>query len=81
MAEDSSQSGSTATLVFVIGRTLFCANVGDSRAILGTITQTKVVEWNVIRLSRDHKPEIPGEMQRIIESKGKVSKCVGIVHN
>eukprot|EP00826_Nyctotherus_ovalis_P023462 TRINITY_DN1801_c0_g2_i28.p1 TRINITY_DN1801_c0_g2~~TRINITY_DN1801_c0_g2_i28.p1 ORF type:complete len:212 (+),score=61.98 TRINITY_DN1801_c0_g2_i28:391-1026(+) len=77
--EQSSKSGATATLVFVMGRTLFCANVGNSRAVLGTVSEGKTVEWNVTRISNDHKPEMQTELQRITEAKGKVVQCVGII--
>ena len=42
----SDKSGSTATALIIIGSTLFCANVGDSSAMLsrgpGTILQVEV---------------------------------------
>jgi serine/threonine protein phosphatase PrpC len=74
--EKSSKSGATATLVFIIGRTLFCANVGDSRAILGTVSEGKTIEWNVTRISNDHKPDMQSELHRITEAKGKVAQCI-----
>ena len=76
LKDESSQSGATATLVFIIGKTLFCANVGDSRAILGTVSEGKTIEWNVTRISNDHKPEMQLELRRITEAKGKVAQCI-----
>lgn len=33
---------------------------------------------NVIQLSRDHKPEIPQEKERVIKSGGRVDKYTGL---
>ena len=50
---DLNFSGSTCISVYFHKTSLFCANVGDSRAILGKKTNER---WSVIPLSRDHKP-------------------------
>jgi serine/threonine protein phosphatase PrpC len=41
---------------------LICANVGDSRAVLG---QRDDEYWAAVALSHDHKPENALEQQRI----------------
>ena len=47
------------------GPTLYCANAGDSRAIL-------VRSGQAIPLSIDHKPGMPGERRRVLYAGGKV---------
>ena len=73
---DTKFSGSTLNLVLIQGRTLYCANVGDSRSLLAR----RIVEneektskkWMSIALSRDHKPDIVEESKRIYASGGRV---------
>ena len=38
---------------------LYCANIGDSRAVLGRKTSDK--RFRAIPLTQDHKPNIPTE--------------------
>ena len=57
--------GSTAVVVMVKGRTLYCANTGDSRAILCRAN-------GVATLSCDHKPNRPDEKSRIQRAGGSV---------
>ena len=47
-------------------------NCGDSRAIL--ITKNK----NIISLTRDHKPELADERERIEASGGRIDKIYGM---
>jgi serine/threonine protein phosphatase PrpC len=54
------RSGSTATIALIIGDTLYCANVGDSSAVL---SQGKDKE--PVRLTQDHKASKPEEKERI----------------
>lgn len=61
----SEQSGSTAVTVMVRENQLFCANIGDSRAIAS-------VSGKVERLSYDHKPSNPEEYERINDAGGWV---------
>lgn len=56
--------GSTAVSVFIKGNKLFCANTGDSRAVM-------CQGGKAIALSEDQKPEHPKEQKRI-ESNGGV---------
>jgi len=53
---------------------LICANVGDSRAVLGSC---KNGEWVAKDLSRDHKPSDRDENQRIIHRNGRVEPLKG----
>jgi len=46
-------------------RTLYTSNLGDSRAILSTVSQ-------VLPLSTDHKPSLPKEKARVINAGGRV---------
>jgi len=68
---DLSFSGSTLICVLVVGDTLVCANIGDSRAILGTLND---LGWQRVSMSRDHKPELDKETKRILNSGGRIAK-------
>ncbi|KAJ4837924.1 hypothetical protein Tsubulata_022514 [Turnera subulata] len=50
--------GTTALTALIMGRTVFIANAGDSRAVLGK-------RGRAIELSKDHKPNCTSERQRI----------------
>lgn len=65
---DVNYSGSTAVAVYVKGKTCMCANVGDSRAIIGRFTE----KWEVVELSYDHKPDNEYEKMRIESYGGRV---------
>ena len=67
-------SGSTCVLIHISlsQDKIFCANVGDSRAIL--ISEN----LNIFPLSTDHKPELYQEKLRIINSGGRVSQVYGM---
>ena len=69
---DVSFSGSTCVSVFIKNCTVYCANVGDSRAIMGTVKDDETV-WYAKPLSNDHKPDDPVEERRILSSGGRVS--------
>jgi serine/threonine protein phosphatase PrpC len=61
-------SGSTIVSVVIQGNLIACANVGDSRAVLGK----KANDWTFEDLSQDHKPDLPEEASRIIKAGGRV---------
>jgi serine/threonine protein phosphatase PrpC len=65
---DTQISGSTMVSVIIISNYLICANIGDSRAVLGRKTNGWVSE----DLSRDHKPELEDESLRIRDLGGRV---------
>ena len=67
------ESGSTVVLTFISNNMIICANCGDSRAILITEKENKILP-----LSRDHKPELSEEKKRILESGGRVDKIYGM---
>ena len=66
---DSAFSGSTCVSIFYTPVKLICANLGDSRAIIGSFDG---VLWKANNLSRDHKPSEQDEYSRIISSGGRV---------
>ncbi|KAL6207999.1 hypothetical protein ACLB2K_018951 [Fragaria x ananassa] len=66
---DCSSSGSTAVVVIRQGEDLFIANLGDSRAILGTMTENGI---EGIQLTTDLKPGLPSETERITACNGRV---------
>ena len=66
---DTSMSGTTANVVIIIEDRLFCANVGDSRAI---ITKKVGNQLDALALSVDNKPELTEEFERISLMGGRV---------
>jgi len=80
-----SESGSTAVTCLVLGKELYCANAGDSRAVLCRAAKGVPV---AVELSHDHKPSKETELQRIelsghavidhrIDGVIAVSRCIG----
>ncbi|KAI3707765.1 hypothetical protein L2E82_36570 [Cichorium intybus] len=67
---DSFHSGTTGLAVVKQGELLVIANVGDSRAVLGTTSDDGSLV--PIQLTVDFKPNLPHEAERIIECKGRV---------
>ncbi|KJE91475.1 hypothetical protein CAOG_02605 [Capsaspora owczarzaki ATCC 30864] len=61
----SRTAGTTAVVAVVVGRTMYIANVGDSRAILCRSGRS-------VQMSFDHKPDVPEEQQRIEAQGGEV---------
>ena len=66
-------SGSTAVIVHVTKEKIICANCGDSRAIV-----ISGVNNGVVKISRDHKPELTDEKKRIIAAGGRVDRIYGM---
>ena len=76
---DSDLSGSTCISVIYTPEKLIIANVGDSRCILGKCIESKEKtgqifkkKWVSQNLSRDHKPTIPEEAERILKIGGRI---------
>ncbi|KAJ7539215.1 hypothetical protein O6H91_11G081300 [Diphasiastrum complanatum] len=63
-------SGTTAVSVLKQGQDLVIANVGDSRAVLGTKAEDGTLL--AIQLTTDLKPNLPEEAERIKQCKGRV---------
>ena len=54
---------------------IYCANAGDSRAVL--YTQGKKGGLKVTPLSEDHKPSLPKEKARVEKMNGRVNPIIG----
>lgn len=67
---DTKFSGTTAVMCTILGNVLTCANVGDSRIILGMLNDDG--QLVVDEVSNDHKPDNPPEKKRIEEAGGRV---------
>ena len=67
---DSYGSGTTAVTLLKKGQELVIANVGDSRAVIGTLDQNGSLI--AIQLTTDLKPNLPREAERIRLCKGRV---------
>ena len=66
---DTVCSGCTSVAVTISEGLAVCANVGDSRAVLARKTGSCLT---ALPLSRDQKPDVPEEKQRIIDYGGRV---------
>jgi len=71
---DVHHSGTTVVGVLIFENHLWCANVGDSRAVLLKLRNN---HWSVVPLSYDHKPDIPSEKERILRCGGRVEQMKG----
>ncbi|CAD8086814.1 unnamed protein product [Paramecium primaurelia] len=65
---DITYSGATTVVVLSFDNVLYCANIGDSRAIIGRFDN----KLSVIELSKDHKPDCFLEQARILQRGGRV---------
>jgi len=76
---NSTFSGSTCITCYLNKKTLYTANIGDSRAVLGT----KKKNGSIVAtpLSVDHKPELKHERNRIEANRGRVQPCQGPLGN
>jgi serine/threonine protein phosphatase PrpC len=70
---DIKMSGTTAVVVFIRGDQLYTANVGDSRAIMATMTDDGL---KPIELTFDQKPELAAEKKRIEAHQGIVEPII-----
>ncbi|XP_010536209.1 PREDICTED: probable protein phosphatase 2C 72 isoform X3 [Tarenaya hassleriana] len=67
---DCSFSGTTAVIAIRQGNDLVLANLGDSRAVLGTVSEDG--ELGAVQLTTDLKPGVPREEERITRCNGRV---------
>ena len=67
---DTNFSGTTLVMVLIMNKVLYCANVGDSRAVMAKCNTLS--KWSTVALSRDHKPDDKDEAPRIIQNGGRV---------
>ncbi len=75
---DIDYSGSTLVFVLLSGERVTCANVGDSRAVMASQRQKSGGKvWVATPLSRDHKPDLPDEERRILNSGGRIEPFKG----
>ena len=71
---DTKFSGSTCITLLITESKIITSNLGDSRAML-----CKCIDgfnWTYIPLSKDHKPNIPEEKNRIEKNNGRVSPYI-----
>ena len=73
---DAMFSGTTCVQTFFDHDMIVCANAGDSRAILISEQENERGEgtgqYYFTQLSRDHKPELADEAQRIFKRNGRI---------
>lgn len=66
---DVFMTGTTMSALAIHGRTLLCANVGDSRIVLGTMQGDRLL---AIAMTTDHLPNDEGERRRVEKAGGRV---------
>ena len=64
-------SGTTCVSLIYTPFKLICANIGDSRAVVGRYDKNNK-KWISINLSRDHKPTEEDEARRILKKGGRI---------
>ena len=69
-------SGCTCNVVLVAFGIIYCANIGDSRAIL---ISNNPANTKIVQLSTDHKPTIEAEAMRIAQCGGEVDTIRGVI--
>uniref|UniRef100_A0A1J3CWA1 protein-serine/threonine phosphatase n=2 Tax=Noccaea caerulescens TaxID=107243 RepID=A0A1J3CWA1_NOCCA len=67
---DSFNSGTTALTLVRQGEDIYVANVGDSRAVLATVSDEGSLV--AVQITVDFKPNLPQEEERIIGCNGRV---------
>lgn len=72
-SNDYELSGSCAICILIVDYKMFCINLGDSRAVLGSRKNGKMI---ALEMSIDHKPNRDDESKRIIEKGGEVSEKI-----
>jgi len=83
---DVKNSGTTAVSIIISPRYLYVASVGDSKAVLGTLSGSSVVSnkssknglrvLEALQLTVDQKPNLEEEMSRIVKCGGIVSRAL-----
>jgi protein phosphatase 1D len=74
-----STSGTTATVVFIKGSRVYVGHVGDSGLAVGMRSRRGGGEtWEGRKMTRDHKPEDPIELKRILGVGGDVQLKSGV---
>ena len=74
LAKDAAYSGTTAVCCLVMGKEIYTANVGDSRAVVCGVDPDNLDRVISKDLSTDHKPDVAAEKARIIQRGGWVSE-------
>ena len=70
---DYQLSGTCAVCVLIKEGVIYTANLGDSRAVVGSCSKD---ETCALEVSIDHKPTREGEKERVISSGGKIERSM-----
>ena len=68
-------SGTTCVSLIYTPIKLICANIGDSRAVVGRYDK-RLKKWLSVNLSRDHKPTEEDEARRILKKGGRIKPFI-----
>jgi len=72
MVQKNMRCGTCALVAFFSDRRIFIANVGDSRAVACRSNSGSY------RITRDHRPDVAEELERIRSAGGNVTKTAGV---
>ncbi|KAK3239031.1 hypothetical protein CYMTET_51022 [Cymbomonas tetramitiformis] len=73
---DCTMSGTTACFALLKGKELLLGNVGDSKAIVARQGPGGPQDIQGVPLTEEHKPNTPAEMERIVQSGGRVQQMI-----
>ena len=73
LGREATYAGTTIVLVLAVADTLYIANAGDSRAVVGSLSSANRNNIIAKNLSNDHKPDSSEEKRRILSMGGFVS--------
>lgn len=71
---DLQMTGTTAAIALVKGRQLFCANVGDSRIVIGRVADALDARAVSVQCTEDQVPQRVDECARIERAGGRVER-------
>uniref|UniRef100_A0A7S0BUB8 PPM-type phosphatase domain-containing protein n=1 Tax=Rhodosorus marinus TaxID=101924 RepID=A0A7S0BUB8_9RHOD len=71
---DHKYSGTTCVLVWIIEMDLYCAWVGDSRAVIGRGNGPRDTKLKAIEVSHDQKPSRSDEKKRVKAAGGRIAR-------
>jgi len=70
-------SGTTASFLMLDGSTFWFSHIGDSSIVLIREDESETTDWIGEKISKDHRPDVSSERERIIKEGGQVLDYAG----